>query len=134
MQHSKTDKGYDSKSIVKFAAKNGMNAVIISRSNAKISRIYDKELYKKRHIVENLFLQISVHQKYLVLPSLPLHRIHHALLQSHLSTASSCYSKVMDMISTSLLLLFNDERTHLTLGDQLNTLRQIVEMGSSPPV
>jgi len=53
------DKGYDSKSIVEFVAKTGMKAVIPSRSNAKMQRNYDKELYKKRHIVENFFLKIK---------------------------------------------------------------------------
>ncbi|MBQ9335231.1 MAG: hypothetical protein IJS10_01660 [Alphaproteobacteria bacterium] len=54
------DKGYDSKTIVECAAKNGMIAVIPSLSNAKISRIYGKELYKTRHIVEDFFLKISI--------------------------------------------------------------------------
>ena len=54
------DKEYDNDSIVEFAAKNGMNVVIPPRRNAKISRIYDKELYKKRHIVENFFLKFSI--------------------------------------------------------------------------
>ena len=76
------DKGYDSKSIVEFATKSRMSTGIPSLSNEKIPKIYDKELYKKRHIVENFFLKISVYQEYLVLPSLPLHRIHHALPQN----------------------------------------------------
>ena len=54
------DKGYDSKSIVEFAVKNGMKAVIPSRRNAKMQRNYDKKLYKKRHIVENFFLKFSI--------------------------------------------------------------------------
>ncbi len=83
------DKEYDNDSIVEFAAKNGMNVVIPPRRNAKISRIYDKELYKKRHIVENFFLKISVDQKYLILPSLPHNRIHHTLPQPPLTTAPS---------------------------------------------
>ncbi len=53
------DEVYDSKSIVEFAAKTGMKAVIPSRGNAKMQRNYDKELYKKRHIVEIFFLKIK---------------------------------------------------------------------------
>ena len=49
------DKEYDSKSIVEFATKNRMDAVIPSLSNEKIPKIYDKELFKKRRIVENFF-------------------------------------------------------------------------------
>ncbi len=49
------DKEYDNESIVEFAVKNGINAVIPSLSNAIMQKIYDKELYKKRHIVENFF-------------------------------------------------------------------------------
>ena len=53
------DKEYDNASLVEFAVKNGIHAVIPPRRNAKISRIYDKELHKKRHIVEKFFLKIK---------------------------------------------------------------------------
>jgi len=50
------DKGYDTNEIVEFATNAGMEAVIPPKSNRKEQREYDKELYKKRHIVENVFL------------------------------------------------------------------------------
>ena len=69
------DKEYDNDSIVEFAAKKGMKAVIPSRRNAKTQRNYDKKLYKKRHIVENFFLKFSIpkisHPSKLTSPSHP---------------------------------------------------------------
>ena len=53
------DKGYDSQEILDFAKKNGMRSVIPSRKSRKIQRYYDKNLYKARHLVENLFLKIK---------------------------------------------------------------------------
>jgi len=50
------DKGYDSDKIIETANLQGMTAVIPPKSNRKVQRAYDKELYKKRHIVENVFL------------------------------------------------------------------------------
>lgn len=92
-----SDKGYDSGSIVEFAAKIGMKAVIPSRSNAKMQRNYDKELYKKRHIVEIFFLKVkkfrSISTRYtkniFSFHILPHNRIHHALLQFPLTTVFS---------------------------------------------
>jgi len=52
------DRGYDSDKIVEKAEKAGMKAVISPRKNRKIQREYDKELYKLRHWVENVFLII----------------------------------------------------------------------------
>ena len=49
------DRGYDTNEIVTFAPENGMQLVIPSKRNRKKQRCYDKELYKKRHIVENTF-------------------------------------------------------------------------------
>ena len=53
------DKGYDSQEILDFAEKNGMKSVIPPRKSRKIQRYYDKNLYKARHLVENLFLKIK---------------------------------------------------------------------------
>jgi transposase len=53
------DKGYDSDEIVKKASNVGMTAVIPPRKNRKEQREYDKELYKKRHLVENAFLKLK---------------------------------------------------------------------------
>jgi len=50
------DKGYDANKIIEQAQSNGMEVVIPPKSNRIIQREYDKELYKKRHIVENAFL------------------------------------------------------------------------------
>ena len=50
------NKGYDTNEIVDFAAAAGMEVVIPPKSNRKEQREYDKELYKKRHLVENMFL------------------------------------------------------------------------------
>lgn len=53
------DKGYDSHHIVDVATKKGFKIVIPPRRNAKNPRKYDKELYKRRHLVENFFLKIK---------------------------------------------------------------------------
>jgi transposase len=53
------DKGYDSEAIIKQAQDQGMITVIPPRSNRKNQRIYDKELYKLRHRVENAFLHLK---------------------------------------------------------------------------
>jgi transposase len=50
------DKGYDTNEIIEYALEHEMEAVIPPKSNRKEQRGYDKELYKKRHIVENVFL------------------------------------------------------------------------------
>jgi len=50
------DKGFDSDKIIESITSKGMEAVIPPKSNRKVQREYDKELYKKRHIVENAFL------------------------------------------------------------------------------
>jgi len=53
------DKGYDTNAILEMAEKAKMEAVIPPKSNRKIQREYDKELYKKRHLVENAFLYLK---------------------------------------------------------------------------
>lgn len=49
------DKGYDSDEIVKAIEENGGIAVIPPKSNRKIKREYDTEIYKERHKIECLF-------------------------------------------------------------------------------
>ena len=49
------DKGYDSNSIVESIEKQGAESTIPPRRNRKIQRFYDKEIYKERHKIENLF-------------------------------------------------------------------------------
>jgi transposase len=53
------DKGYDSEEIVDKALDFGMVPVIPPRKNRKNQREYDKDLYKKRHLVENAFLKLK---------------------------------------------------------------------------
>ena len=50
------DKGYDSDKFIETAEQAGMITVIPPRSNKKVQRFYDKDLYKLRHLVENAFL------------------------------------------------------------------------------
>jgi len=53
------DKGFDTNAIIKYAKANNIEPVIPPKSNRKEQREYDKELYKKRHIVENVFLWLK---------------------------------------------------------------------------
>ena len=53
------DKGYDSDEIVGWAEGHGMTAVIPPRKNRKTLRVYDRYLYKLRHLVENAFLKLK---------------------------------------------------------------------------
>lgn len=53
------DRGYDSREIIDTARKQGMCAVIPPRKNLKEQRFYDKELYKRRHLIENAFLKLK---------------------------------------------------------------------------
>ena len=53
------DRGYDTNAIVEQATKHGMEVVIPSKKNRKQTRVYDKDLYKLRHLVENAFLHLK---------------------------------------------------------------------------
>jgi transposase len=53
------DKGYDSDQIVNSAINQGIIPVIPPKSNRKTPRIYDKDLYKHRHLIENTFLKMK---------------------------------------------------------------------------
>ena len=54
------DKAYDADERVLLPlAAAGKTAVIPSKSNRKIQRQYDKELYKARHLIENFFLKLK---------------------------------------------------------------------------
>ena len=57
--HLIADKGYDSDAIVDQATSRGMNAVIPPRTNRTTHRLYDEDLYKLRHLVENAFLHLK---------------------------------------------------------------------------
>jgi transposase len=58
-EHLLADKGYDSDAIIAQATGQGMKAQIPPRKNRKEQRIYDEELYKLRHLVENAFLHLK---------------------------------------------------------------------------
>ncbi|WP_227665247.1 IS5 family transposase [Magnetococcus marinus] len=53
------DRGYDSDAIVEQACEQGMKPVIPPRKNRKTPRVYDVDLYKIRHLVENAFLHLK---------------------------------------------------------------------------
>jgi transposase len=53
------DRGYDADAIVEQARQQGMQPVIPPRSNRRVQREYDKDIYKLRHLVENAFLHLK---------------------------------------------------------------------------
>ena len=53
------DKGYDSDKIIEKAKEGGMTPVIPPRRSRLINRVYDRYLYKLRHLVENAFLKLK---------------------------------------------------------------------------
>ena len=50
------DKAFDVDAIIEAVISKGAEAVIPPKANRKIQRWYDKELYKKRHLVENVMM------------------------------------------------------------------------------
>jgi transposase len=57
------DKAYDSNEIVENAQESGMEVVIPSKANRKQPRALDKDRYKARHLVENLFQRMKVFRR-----------------------------------------------------------------------
>ena len=53
------DSEYDSQAIVDQIEESGAEAVIPPRKCRKEQRLYDKHLYKARHLVENAFLRLK---------------------------------------------------------------------------
>ena len=53
------DRGYDTDEIIECAKNSGIQPVIPPKKNRKVQRKYDKNLYKKRHLVENAFLRLK---------------------------------------------------------------------------
>jgi transposase len=50
------DRGYDVNQVVYTACAGGIKKVVIpSKRSLKVVRTYDKELYKKRHLIEHVF-------------------------------------------------------------------------------
>jgi transposase len=58
-QHLLADKEYDSDAIVGQAIQQEIQVQIAPRKNRKAQRDYDKELYRLRHLVENVFLHLK---------------------------------------------------------------------------
>ena len=54
------DQGYDAdERVIDSLLKAGKTGVIPPKSNRKIQRNYDKELYKARHLIENFFQKLK---------------------------------------------------------------------------
>ena len=53
------DKGYDSDTFVKSVESAGAEAVIPPRKGRKVQRLFDKHLYKIRHLVENAIQELK---------------------------------------------------------------------------
>jgi transposase len=53
------DRGYDTDEILDKAENQGVAPVIPSKKNRKTQRDHDKELYKARHMIENVFLHLK---------------------------------------------------------------------------
>jgi hypothetical protein len=53
------DKAFDANKVREFLARNGAVAVIPPRKGTKGADSYDREKYKWRHLIENLFCRIA---------------------------------------------------------------------------
>jgi len=55
------DKGFDAeKRVLEPLQKAGKIAVIPPKANRKLQRLYDKELYKARHLIEHFFAKLKL--------------------------------------------------------------------------
>jgi transposase len=57
--HVIADKGYDSDKILAFIRSQGAIVVIPPKSNRKITRDYDREVYKQRNLIERAFNKLK---------------------------------------------------------------------------
>jgi transposase len=57
--HVIADKGYDSDKVLEKIKELGASAVIPPKSNRKVQREYDKELYKRRNLIERAFNKLK---------------------------------------------------------------------------
>lgn len=57
------DRGYDSDAFRSSLAQKNITPVIPGRKNRNVAIVYDKELYKNRHVVENFFLRIKRYRR-----------------------------------------------------------------------
>ena len=53
------DKAYDTNDILAYCEAQSIAAVILPKRNRKEPRLYDKVLYRLRHLVENAFLPLK---------------------------------------------------------------------------
>ena len=53
------DKGYDTDAIVQHIERSGAEPVIPPKANRKVSRPYNKTLYKQRHQIERCFSKLK---------------------------------------------------------------------------
>ena len=53
------DKGYDSERVLQKIKELGAIAVIPPKSNRKVQREYDRELYKERNLIERTFNKLK---------------------------------------------------------------------------
>ena len=58
-QYLLADKGYDTNDMMSQAIAQGMKPVIPPKKNRTVTRDYDKDLYRLRHLVENAFLHLK---------------------------------------------------------------------------
>jgi transposase len=54
-EHMIADKGYDSEGVLRKIEKLDAVAVVPPRSNRKVQREYDRDLYKRRNLIERTF-------------------------------------------------------------------------------
>ena len=57
--HVIADKGYDSNEILNFIQQQGATAVIPPRSNRRVPRASDREVYKERNLIERAFNKLK---------------------------------------------------------------------------
>lgn len=53
------DKGYDGDKVLQIVHDQGGQAVIPPKSNRKVQRLYDKQLYRERNHIERLFAKLK---------------------------------------------------------------------------
>ena len=53
------DRGYDSDRVLEKIEEFGASAVVPSKSNRKVQREYDREIYKKRNLIERAFNKLK---------------------------------------------------------------------------
>lgn len=54
------DKAYDAQArVLDILEQAGVQAVIPPKSNRKAQRVYDKDMYKARHLIENFFAKLK---------------------------------------------------------------------------